>query len=106
MMAFIGVTAHWISDDWCMHECLLDFVDTDDTSHCGAIVSKIVASVIKDFELDGKILAIVTDTTTCHDPLSENMQYFGINIAHVRCFAHMMNRSMQGIYIYIISHYY
>ncbi|RUS19123.1 hypothetical protein BC937DRAFT_87969 [Endogone sp. FLAS-F59071] len=95
MKAFVGITAHWIDEDWCMRECLLDFVDTNETLHCGANVSKSVAGVIKDFELDGKILAIVTDTTACHKILTENMQYFGISVTHVRSFTHIPNRSIQ-----------
>jgi hypothetical protein len=37
--SFMGVTAHWISDEWSMCECLLDFANVSNVQHTGNIQS-------------------------------------------------------------------
>src|SRR4051812_31324351 len=97
MKAFLGITAHWISDDWHMHECVLDFIDISENPHTGAYLATIIAKLLDEFKISNGTLAIVTDNATNNDGLFENMT---LDIKQVRCFAHVLNLAVQGIYIY------
>lgn len=92
MKAFLGITAHWISD-WNIHECVLDFVDISDFPHTGENLAKVVKKIIEEAGLQNNIIAIVADNARNNDTMILNIQ--PMNIEQVRCFGHVLNIVVQ-----------
>ena len=95
----MGITAHWIDNNWQMNDCVLDFLNVSEMTHTGANLANAVAQLMEDLGLENKILAIVTDNASNNNTLMENLSP---DIKHVRCFGHVLNLAVQGIYFYCL----
>ncbi|CAB4496166.1 unnamed protein product [Rhizophagus irregularis] len=94
--AYMSVTLHWIDDEWKMYCILLDLVPLHER-HTGVTLANTMYTIINDFGLGEKIIAITTDNAS-------NMNVFGQNFTQllsdnhgnvlsrrVRCAAHILN---------------
>ncbi|CAB4377208.1 unnamed protein product [Rhizophagus irregularis] len=94
--AYMSVTLHWIDDEWKMYCILLDLVSLYER-HTGVTLANTMYTIINDFGLGEKIIAITTDNAS-------NMNVFGQNFTQllsdnhgnvlsrrVRCAAHILN---------------
>ena len=67
--------AHWIDDDWIMHNIILDFVNISEMTHTGANLVKMLEQVIDDLlPDDNRIIGVVCDNASNNDTLFENLQ--------------------------------
>ena len=91
---FLGITAHWIDDDWIMHNIILDFVNISEMTHTGANLVKMLEQVINDLLLnDDRIIGVVCDNASNNGTLFGNLQKY--QLAQVRCFGHILNLVVQ-----------
>jgi hypothetical protein len=80
-----------------MQEIILDFVDLSRIAHTGVNLAKTLEQVIDDMLLSNRILSIVADNASNNDSMFETLQY--VDVHQVRCFGHVLNLVVQGIYI-------
>ncbi|CAB4444399.1 unnamed protein product [Rhizophagus irregularis] len=73
--AYMSVTLHWIDDEWKMNCILLDLVPLHER-HTGATLANTMYTIINDFGLGEKIIAITTDNAS-------NMNVFGQNFTQL-----------------------
>ena len=59
-MAFLGMIVHFIDDEWVYREKVLDFVKLDG-EHTGANMAHCIATVLKEWSIDDKLLSITCD---------------------------------------------
>ena len=57
---FLGVTAHWIDDNWRQKELVIGFEPLNGT-HTGVNLAEALVNVIERFNIGNKLLAITTD---------------------------------------------
>ncbi|XP_040168343.1 E3 SUMO-protein ligase ZBED1-like [Anopheles arabiensis] len=82
----LSVTAYFIDQNGKLSNALLDFARCT-PSYGGENVAAQLAEVMKLFEIDGKVLSIVTD----NDDASVTQAVETLNIPHVACFAHSID---------------
>ncbi|GBC36498.1 zinc finger BED domain-containing protein RICESLEEPER 2-like [Rhizophagus irregularis DAOM 181602=DAOM 197198] len=101
-ISFLGITAHWISDEWELKNILLDFVKLEG-SHSGKNIKEFFLKSLKDFGIMTKILGITTDNASNNNTFLEevsnelaekNIEFDNVN-QHVRCLAHIINLAAQ-----------
>jgi hypothetical protein len=103
MKPFLGITAHWTDEDWCLQEVLLDLVPLTGP-HSGENLCTAFVDTCSDFGILTKLLAVTTDNATNNDTflegLSEACKARGIGFTdadnHVRCLAHVINLAVQA----------
>ena len=101
--AFLGITGHYIDDDWVLQSLVLDFVplcgEHTGENLCGAFVGACERLGILD-----KLLAVTTDNASnisklldCFkDACFERRIVFNKEQQHMRCVAHVMNLAVQA----------
>ncbi|GBC50995.2 zinc finger BED domain-containing protein RICESLEEPER 2-like [Rhizophagus irregularis DAOM 181602=DAOM 197198] len=100
---FLGITVHWISQDWKLKELLLDFVKLSGPHSGENLYESFVRCVCDDMKILTKIIACTTDNATNNDTLMSALettcQEKGINFTaynnHIRCMAHIINLAAQ-----------
>jgi hypothetical protein len=55
MIAFMGVTAHYIDNEWNLQACTIDFMNLPG-SHSGSTLYEAFVSVLNTFQLKHKVL--------------------------------------------------
>jgi hypothetical protein len=124
MIPFLGVTAHWISENWELKNLLLDFIKLEG-SHSGENLATVFLKSLNDFGITTKasiifnakikktlilnffkqVLGITTDNASNNLTflraietafLKENIEFSAEN-QHVRCLAHVINLAAQQI---------
>lgn len=101
--AFLGVFGHWITEDWEPRNVMLD-ITLLHGSHTGANLSQAFGTVLTNYDLWGKLLAVTTDNAANMikfakklEALSEqNGGNFKSEDHHLRCMAHIINLSCQA----------
>ena len=58
--AFLGITMHYINNDWEVKRCLLDFIPIEG-SHTGALILNNLAEILQEFNISDKIISLTTD---------------------------------------------
>jgi hypothetical protein len=96
-LAFMAITAHWISADFKINSMLIDFVELLG-SHSGVNIEKAFSLSLKEFNVFDKKLAITLDNAYNNDAfisaLMERDPSFDRE-HHIRCFGHVLNLSAQ-----------
>jgi len=104
--AYLGLTIHYIDENWTLRRFLLDIIPFK-TRHTGINMATAISDVLNEFDLVGKTLALTTDNESamlvCGRKLSEEFEralddnYF---FSHYRCSAHILNlAAKQGMEI-------
>ena len=91
--AYLGLTIHFIDENWVFRRFLLDIIPFK-VRHTGVNMASAINEVICEFNLGGKALALTTDNESamvvCGRKLSEEFES-GLNnlsFSHYRCSAH------------------
>ena len=96
-LAFMAITAHWISADFNIHSMLMDFVELFG-SHSGVNIEKAFSQSLLGFNVFHKKLAITLDNAYNNDTyisaLMERDPSFDKE-HHIRCFGHILNLCAQ-----------
>ncbi|CAE6378200.1 unnamed protein product [Rhizoctonia solani] len=105
-IAFLAITASWITKGWSLKETLLDFVELKG-AHSGENMAHAVTNTVAELGISDKILALVSDNATNNDTLirhlSSNLQgtfphsrWNGLE-AHIRCLAHIIHLAVMSL---------
>lgn len=98
--AFLGLTVHYIDQDWKLQNFLLDIIPFTQR-HSGINIASSINSVLIDFNLQEKTLALTTDNESamlvCGRTLGQQLitQLNSQNFKHYRCAAHILNLAAQ-----------
>ncbi|GBB95627.1 hypothetical protein RclHR1_02580010 [Rhizophagus clarus] len=103
-ISFLGITIHWITDDWKFNSTVLDFFHLEGP-HSGENIASKLFEVLKEFNLLSKILGISTDNASNMDKMFNKFEYicnyegikFDADNQRVRCLAHIINLAVQNI---------
>jgi hypothetical protein len=96
---YIGITVHWIENDWKLISITLDFVECP-YPHDGESLAVLVLNIFKDFGIISKILGITTDNApnmaTFYRSLFEKIKIFSPQITDFGCGCHIINLAVQN----------
>ena len=53
-ISLLGITVHWIDDEWMLQECVLA-LEKLDGEHSGEYLAKVLRMVLKDLSLEKKV---------------------------------------------------
>jgi len=62
-LSFLGIIAHYISKDWVLIEELIGFESLEDV-HSGAVLAKVVNTVLAEYKLTGRVITITSDNAS------------------------------------------
>ena len=96
---FIGITAHYIDNDWKLQCKLFDFIPFM-SSHTGRAIYEEFDKALDRFGMKQKLLTISVDNATNNDSFITIMiqKYPSFTKEHhIRCFAHVLNLAAQQI---------
>jgi len=104
--AYLGLTIHYVDENWILRRFLLDIIPFQ-TRHTGVNMASAINSVLCEFNLVGKALALTTDNESamvvCGRKLTEEFEKAldnNITFSHYRCSAHILNlAAKQGMEI-------
>ncbi|CAB4413278.1 unnamed protein product [Rhizophagus irregularis] len=102
--SFLGITAHWVTENWKLKSFLLDFIKLEGP-HSGANIKDAFLKSLKNFNIESKILGVTTDNASSNitflkaveSDLSQRYIYYDSNDKHVRCLAHVINLAAQQV---------
>ena len=89
----MGVTAHYINEDWELQVTTLDFIHLPGP-HTGSNLHKCFVSVLETYGLETKTLGITLDNATNNDSFINFLDNDSTNFKsfhHIRSFAHVLN---------------
>ncbi len=103
--AYLSVTLHWITNDWCLQHILLDLIPLHER-HTGIFIAESIMEQIKYFGLGSQVLSLTADNAAnmdvCSHHLASLLELHHGNTAfrRVRCAAHILNLAVtKGISI-------
>jgi hypothetical protein len=105
-IAFLAITASWITSDWRLEETLLDFVELQG-AHDGENMANAVTATITDLGIADKIVALVSDNASNNGTLvrhlssrlrqsSPGSRWDGTK-GHIRCLAHVIHLAVMSL---------
>ncbi|GBC23981.2 ribonuclease H-like protein [Rhizophagus irregularis DAOM 181602=DAOM 197198] len=102
--SFLGITAHWVTENWKLKSFLLDFIKLEGP-HSGANIKDAFLKSLKNFNIESKILEVTTDNASnnvtflkaVESDLSQRYIYYDSEDKHVRCLAHVINLAAQQV---------
>ncbi|CAE6479261.1 unnamed protein product [Rhizoctonia solani] len=105
-IAFLAITASWITESWTLKETLLDFVELKG-AHDGKNLADAVATAVTELGISEKILALVSDNASNNGTLihhltsnlrvsSPNSHWDGSG-GHIRCLAHIIHLAVMAL---------
>ena len=91
-IAFLGITAHFIDQDWALQSVALDFLPLPG-AHTGMNLHQAFQSVLVKYRLTEKVMGITLDNALYSDSFIAEMNLDSLfdSFHHVRCFAHVLN---------------
>jgi BED zinc finger len=98
--SFLGLTIHYVNKDWQFKHFLLDIISFNER-HTANNITDAILSVLNEFNLKEKILALTTDNATTMMSvgrlLTGRLEYEAINstFGNYRCAAHIINLAAQ-----------
>ncbi|CAB5363097.1 unnamed protein product [Rhizophagus irregularis] len=104
--SFLGITAHWVTENWKLKSFLLDFIKLEGP-HSGANIKDAFLKSLKNFNIESKILGVTTDNASnnitflkaVESDLSQRYIYYDSNDKHVCCLAHVINLAARQVLI-------
>jgi len=103
MEPFLGITVHWIDEEWRLQGMLLDLVPLEG-KHTGESLCTAFVDVCSDFGILTKLLAVTSDNasnnlsfaTELEKTCKEQKIPFSRADNHVRCMAHVIHLAVQA----------
>ena len=98
--AFLGVTCHYIDDNWTLRHFLLDIIPFHE-SHSGKNMAQTLTNLLSELNQSSKTFAITTDNAAsmlvCEREMANELKnkFNNINFSHFRCGAHILNLAVQ-----------
>ncbi|CAG8435381.1 3766_t:CDS:2 [Scutellospora calospora] len=100
MTSFIGITCHFIDDNWVLRHILLDIFEIP-SPHTGQVIANAILSLLEEFKLENKILALTSDNASniilasslIKDTLANS--FLNTSFQHIHCAAHVMNLAVK-----------
>lgn len=98
--AFLGVTCHYIDDNWTLRHFLLDIIPFHE-SHTGKNMAQTLTNLLSELDLSSKAFAITTDNAAamlvCGREMKSELKstFNNVNFSHFRCGAHILNLAVQ-----------
>jgi hypothetical protein len=104
MLPFLGLTCHFIDEDWVLNNLLLGF-EYIEGGHSGENLARCLFSVFDEFGVTKKVLCITTDNASNNDTmvacleerLGEQDNVFQAESCHVSCISHVINLVCQDV---------
>jgi hypothetical protein len=94
--AFLGLTIHYIDNDWKLQNFLLDIIPFT-VSHTGTNIAHEIIRVLDEFNISNKIIALTTDNESamlvCGKEIASalDLEFSSMAFSHYRCAAHVLN---------------
>jgi hypothetical protein len=98
--AFLGVTCHYIDNNWTLRHFLLDIIPFHE-SHTGKNMAQALTNLLSELNLSSKIFGITTDNAAAMLVCGREMKnvlkntFDNNNFSHFRCGAHILNIAVQ-----------
>ena len=98
---YLGVTMHYIDNNWELKNLLLDLIPINGSHIAGLITSKLL-QILEEFSISNNILALTTDNGSnmiaCGNQLATELDQEFNNMAftHYRCAAHIINLAVKA----------
>ncbi|KAF8705378.1 protein dimerization, partial [Rhizoctonia solani] len=105
-IAFLAITASWVTSQWSLKETLLDFVELKG-AHDGQNMANAVATAVTELGITNKILALVSDNASNNGTL---IQYLSSSLrkstpnsrwngsgGHIQCLAHIIHLAVMSL---------
>src|ERR1700684_1913945 len=105
--SFLGIIAHYIDKDWVLHERLIGFESLKEI-HSGEVLAQVMNSVIKKYNLQGRIISITTDNASNNSTMLNHInrclaealdkdRFLGGKIQHIPCLSHIIQLALQAL---------
>lgn len=105
-IAFLAITASWITDQWELEETLIDFRELQG-AHTGQNMAEEVASVVSELGITDKVLALVSDNASNNGTLvthlgntlgriSSHLRWDSSK-GHIRCLPHVIHLAVMAL---------
>jgi BED zinc finger len=99
--AFLGITMHYINNNWEIKKCLLDFIPIEG-SHSGALILTNLTDTLQEFNISNRIISLTTDNGSnmlvCGRELANELEaeFSNLTFSHNRCAAHIINLAVKA----------
>src|SRR3954463_5484565 len=99
--AFLGITMHYINNNWKVKKCLLDFIPIEG-SHIGSLILTKLIELLQEFNISNRVISLTTDNGSnmlvCGRELANELEagFFGLSFSHNRCAAHIINLAVKA----------
>ncbi|QRV96184.1 hAT family dimerization protein [Ceratobasidium sp. AG-Ba] len=105
-IAFLAITASWITHDWRLEETLLDFVELRG-AHDGQNMASAVSSALSELGIEEKVVALVSDIASNNGTLVRHLSTslkksspksrWDRDKAHIRCLSHVIHLAVMSL---------
>jgi hypothetical protein len=98
---YLGVTIHYINNNWELKNHLLDLIPINGSHTAGLITSKLL-QILGEFNINNNILALTTDNGSnmiaCGSQLAVELdqEFDNMTFTHYRCAAHIINLAVKA----------
>ncbi len=98
---YLGVTIHYINNNWELKNYLLDLIPINGSHTAGLITSKLL-QILGEFNINNNILALTTDNGSnmiaCGSQLAVELdqEFDNMTFTHYRCAAHIINLAVKA----------
>ena len=99
--SFLGITMHYINNDWETKKCLLDFIPAGGSHTATSILNKII-NLLQDFGIANRVISITTDNGSNMLAFGRDLacelegSFFNLTFSHKRCAAHIINLAVKA----------
>jgi hypothetical protein len=74
VLIYLGITCHWIDDDWNLHEALLDFKHVE-YHHTEVVLAEHVFEILEEYEISEKLFCMTTDGALNNSTLCQHLSH-------------------------------
>ena len=105
--SYLGIMAHYIDDDWILHEELIGFESLFEC-HSGAELAKILNNLLKTLGMEKRVISITTDNGSNNGTLIHEVNvwledafdkhlFLDGNIQHIPCLSHVLQLGLKAL---------